>query len=121
MANYKYLIYWCPLGETTIVYENNQYTIISLNNHGHICGVQEYFNERKRKIKINHAFIDPELQWTKAENSTFFSFYDKISDKTILTEKFKKYYTCQHLGKLFAMYCHEISMKIIDGFPIGIF
>ena len=73
-----------PPGETTIVYDNNEYVNINLNNHGHICGIQEYFSERKRKIKINHAFIDPELQWTKAENSTLYSFYDKISDKTIL-------------------------------------
>ena len=108
-----------PTGETTVTYENSEYIIIDLNNKGNICGVQEYFDEKNEKVSIKHKFINPALEWTKVDNSTFYAFNEKIDKKNVLTKNFEKYYTCQHLGKLFAIYCQEISMKIIDGFPMG--
>ena len=72
------------------MYQNNEYVIINLNSHGHVCGVQEYYNENNAKISLKHEFINPNLEWTKAKNSTFYIFDDDRSIENVLTKNFVK-------------------------------
>ena len=102
-----------------IMYQNNEYIIINLNSHGHVCDVQEYFDKNNEKISLKHEFINPNLRWTKVKNSTFYKFDDEKSRKNVLTKNFEIYYVCQHLGKLFGIHCQEILMERIDGFPMS--
>ena len=110
-----------PIGETTITYQNNDYIITNLNDHGHVCGVQEHYDKNNEKISLKHEFINPNLEWTKAKNSTFYIFDDENSIENVLTKSFESYYVCQHLGKLFGIHCQEILMEKIDGFPMSDF